>query len=90
MRSLLVTSLIFLISSCAIPIKPTDMIYQIGIVEGKACYYDNIKDLEKKDPKKVICKEFKEFDNTWYLINIAKWREILNKGIDQLIIEKSK
>jgi hypothetical protein len=77
---------IWLISSCGTlkELRPQDYIYKIE--NNKACYYKTIKDLS--EGKDVICKDFKELDG-WLIINADKLKEILTKGVDELIAIKN-
>jgi hypothetical protein len=80
--------MICLISSCETlkKLDPKDIVYQA--MGGKACFYDNIADLEKKKPKTLVCKELSELEGR-LIIDPIKLKEILTQGIDQLITEKN-
>lgn len=70
------------ISSCATikDIKPYKIIYEVR--NNKACYYKDIGDI--KDGK-MVCKEFSELDGIWYVVNGQNLKEMLTRGVDEMI-----
>ena len=76
----LLISLIWL-TSC-VTLKPSDYVYQI--IDNKICYFDKIEDIQKK---KAMCKEMKDL-NGWMVISPEKLKEVLTKGVEDLLIIK--
>jgi hypothetical protein len=64
-------------------LRPIDYYYQI--VDGRLCSFDKIEDLQSK---KSICKDLKDFDSSWLLVNKQKWKEILTQGVDDMLVQK--